>query len=280
MPVTDDLVFLSYAREDVDAASGLYTELVTAGIKVWFDQEDIAPGAKWKPAIRSAIRKCRYFIALMSSRSVSKKGFVNRELRQAIEILDEFPENTSYLIPVRLDDCEAPHDTLKELQWVDLFPAREKGVSKLLRFFGVIDAASKIQIDEQMELIKQTGRPTTGVQVNGIYQSKQIDSYYKYVRFYTDGLVLAVSSTGSPTQIIRWFNREEFAERSYHSSGTYTVSGSNIEFSTTSSSGTVDYEGEIQGDSLILKTYSHINEHRGIHEYKFIQIDDPVHSKT
>src|SRR5215470_4878226 len=101
MSGSNDLVFLSYAREDSEAASKLFSELNEAGLNVWFDQESLPPGTRWKTAIRNSIRQCRYFIALLSTRSVSKKGFVQSELRQAIDVLEEFPENETYLIPAR-----------------------------------------------------------------------------------------------------------------------------------------------------------------------------------
>jgi len=83
MSVANDLLFLSYAREDEVSASRLYRELVEGGVKVWFDRESLEPGANWKSEIKKAIRQSRYFIALMSSKSVSKKGFVQSELRPA-----------------------------------------------------------------------------------------------------------------------------------------------------------------------------------------------------
>ena len=78
---------------------------------MWFDQESLSPGVKWKPAISIAIRECRYFIALLSSRSISKRGFVQSEIKQAIEVLEEYPENETYVIPVRLDECEVTHES-------------------------------------------------------------------------------------------------------------------------------------------------------------------------
>lgn len=272
MAPTNKLVFLSYAREDIEAASKLYNELVEVGINVWFDKESLVPGAKWRLAIRSAISESRYFIALMSSRSVSKKGFVQSELRQAIEVLDEFPESETYLIPVRLDACEAPHDRLKDFQWVDLFPEWEEGANKLLRFFGVTDRESALTVEEGMNVNKRSGVFAPTVRVDGVYQSKKISDYYSYLRFYADGLVIGVSSTGLPVHIAKWFNRG-WSEKSRESKGIYTVSGSNIKFSLTSSKGTVDHEGEIQGENLVLRSHSHINGYRGVYEYRFAQTD-------
>jgi len=110
MDIRSEEVFLSYARPDEDAARRLYAALTGAGMSVWFDREALGPGAVWKVEIRKAIKRSRYFLALLSSRSSSRKGFIQAELRQAIEILDEYPENEVFLIPVRLDSCDAPLD--------------------------------------------------------------------------------------------------------------------------------------------------------------------------
>ena len=126
--------FLSYAREDSDAARALYDDLCAAGATVWYDKESLVPGERFGPAIRKAIRSSRYFIALLSTRAVSKKGFVQREIREALAVIEEYPDDEVYLIPIRLDDCTPTHEALKALNWVDFFPTRRDGVNKLVRF--------------------------------------------------------------------------------------------------------------------------------------------------
>ena len=266
MPVTNGLVFLSYAREDEASASRLHSELIKADVRVWYDQESLAPGAKWKLEVRKAIRRSRYFIALMSSRSVSKKGFVQSELREALNVLEEYPENETYLIPARLDPCEPPHDRLNDLQWVDFFPQWIAGTEKLLRLFGVWSEES----ERAGNAIERSDRFAPTVRLDGIYHSKKIGDFDSCIRFYSDGLVIRTSTTDSPDKIVQWFDRE-WAERKGSQKGTYTISGSNIRFSTKSSAGAIDLEGEIQGNNLILKSHSHTNGHRGVYEYTFVQ---------
>ena len=109
-------IFISYAREDIEAAKRLYGDLQKKGLYPWFDQKSILAGEKWEITIKNAIKDCRYFVALLSSNSVAKRGFVNKELTQALEVLNEYPEPEIYIIPVRLDDCTPTHEKLKELQ--------------------------------------------------------------------------------------------------------------------------------------------------------------------
>lgn len=75
-------------------------------------------------------------VVLLSCRQVEKRGYVQREIRKALEILDEVPDNQVFLIPARLDDCRPQHDRLSDLQWVDLFPAWDKGVKLLHDVFA------------------------------------------------------------------------------------------------------------------------------------------------
>jgi len=126
-------VFISYAKEDKDHAEKLCRDLKLAGGAPWIDCIDLIPGQRWKPAIRKAISTSRYFIALLSSRSVGKRGFVQQETRYALEIADGYPEDEVFIIPLRIDDCEPSFEGLRELHIADLFPSYEKGFKELLR---------------------------------------------------------------------------------------------------------------------------------------------------
>src|ERR1041385_3909556 len=113
-------IFLSYAREDLNEIYRLWGELDAAGLDVWFDKMSLEPGHDWQHEIEHAIREARIFLACLSSRSVRKRGFVQSELRKALEILDQIPEGDVYLVPIRLDPCEVPQ-SLTHLQYVDAF---------------------------------------------------------------------------------------------------------------------------------------------------------------
>lgn len=84
-------------------------------------EENILPGQKWEMAIDQTIKKADYFIARLSSNSVAKKGYVQKEIRRALDILDTMPEKDIFIIPVRLDDCQPDHPRIETLQWVDMF---------------------------------------------------------------------------------------------------------------------------------------------------------------
>lgn len=137
-------VFLSYSRKDFAKAKRLYKELNQLnGLKVWFDKEALLPGMKWKPAIRKAIRETDFFIAMLSKETVSKKGYRHKELREAMKIRDEFPEDQVFLIPARINECEMPVEDLRDLTYADLFPDWKEGVEILKKALGFKKAAKE-----------------------------------------------------------------------------------------------------------------------------------------
>lgn len=64
------------------------------GLRPWLDEEDILPGQDWESEIRRAIRKSRYVLVCLSESSVTKSGFIHKEIKQALDIADEQPSGT------------------------------------------------------------------------------------------------------------------------------------------------------------------------------------------
>ena len=126
-------VFLSYAREDLEKARQLYNDLKHERIEVWWDRVDLLPGQDWEAEIAQAIRESSYFLALLSSKSLSKRGYVQKELKMALDVLDEFPPSEIYIIPARLDSCVPYEKKLRNLHYADLFPSYDEGLKQILR---------------------------------------------------------------------------------------------------------------------------------------------------
>lgn len=123
-------VFLCHASEDKPAVRKLYERLVEDGIDAWLDEENLLPGQNWELEISNAVKKSDAVIVFLSSRSVKKAGFVQKEIKLALDVAQEKPEGTIFFIPARLDESSVP-DSLREYQWVDLFD--DKGYEKIKR---------------------------------------------------------------------------------------------------------------------------------------------------
>ncbi|MCP4107087.1 MAG: toll/interleukin-1 receptor domain-containing protein [Desulfobacteraceae bacterium] len=126
-------IFISYANEDYEIAKRLYDDLKASGIMPWLDKENILPGQNWKDEINKAIKNSSHFLMLLSSNSVSKRGYVQKEKMIALELLDEIPIGNIYVIPVRLDGSKPVDEKLQNLQWVDLFPSYNTGLKQIIR---------------------------------------------------------------------------------------------------------------------------------------------------
>jgi hypothetical protein len=66
-------IFLSYAREDEAAVTGLYQTLSKAGFKPWLDIKDVLPGERWELAIKQALQKSELILLCLSKKSIRKR---------------------------------------------------------------------------------------------------------------------------------------------------------------------------------------------------------------
>jgi len=113
-----DKVFISYAKEDYVFASKLYDYLNENNFVPWLDKKAILPGQDWNFVIRKALREANYIVLLLSSTSVQKRGYVQREFKAALDFVEEKLEDDIYLIPLKINDCIVP-DKLAKFQWIE-----------------------------------------------------------------------------------------------------------------------------------------------------------------
>lgn len=123
-------VFLCHASGDKPPVRELYNRLTTEGVDAWLDQEKLLPGQDWRMEIPRAVREADVVVICLSKKSITKEGYVQKEIKFALDIAEEKPEGTIFLIPARLEDCSVP-ERLNRWQWVDLY--EENGFIKLLR---------------------------------------------------------------------------------------------------------------------------------------------------
>jgi TIR domain len=122
-------VFLCHSSADKDFVRRLHADLRRDGLQPWLDAEDLIPGQEWKVAIERAVRSSDVVLVCLSQSSISKTGFVQKEITFALDAAEERPEGAIYIVPARLETCEVPQ-RLGKWQWVDLF--EPNGYQKLL----------------------------------------------------------------------------------------------------------------------------------------------------
>ncbi|MFM6629303.1 MAG: SUMF1/EgtB/PvdO family nonheme iron enzyme, partial [Microcystis panniformis] len=101
-------IFLAHASEDKPAVLALHERLKQAGYKPWLDEKDLIAGQIGRDEIPKAIRASQIFLACLSAKSANKQGYIQRELRIALNTLGEMPSGTIFFIPMRLEECEIP----------------------------------------------------------------------------------------------------------------------------------------------------------------------------
>ena len=127
-------VFLCHATEDRPATRELYKKLAAESwIQPWMDTEDLLPGQDFDLEIYKALRDSDAILICLSQTSVTKTGYLNKEIRRALDTADEKPEGAIYIIPVKFDDCTPSFEKLKKYQWVNYYEsgARERLIKSL-----------------------------------------------------------------------------------------------------------------------------------------------------
>lgn len=160
-------VFLCHSSNDKLQVRDLYKRLVSDGYDAWLDEEKIKPGQKWNLVINDAVRTSDIVIVCLSRGSISKTGYVQKEIRIALDAADEHPDNAIFLIPARLEECDVP-PRLRIWQWVDLFEPR--GYSKLLA-----------ALQEQERFLELSTSHYNEVQVESIPYSWQSFQSFRYL---------------------------------------------------------------------------------------------------
>ncbi len=125
-------VFLCHASQDKPIVRELSQRLNSEGwIDAWLDEAKLLPGQDWRSIIEEAVETSDVVIVCLSNHSVNKEGFVQKEMKYAKEIALEKPEETIFLIPLRLDDCAVPRG-FRLLQWADYFPEKREDAYRAL----------------------------------------------------------------------------------------------------------------------------------------------------
>ncbi|MEP6895191.1 MAG: toll/interleukin-1 receptor domain-containing protein, partial [Chloroflexota bacterium] len=127
-------VFLCHASENKPIVNNLFDDLVAAGYEPWLDTEVLLPGMDWDLEIKKGMRASDSVIVCLSSISVSKEGYIQKELKFAQDIQDEKPRGTIFLIPLRLEPCETPYD-LRDIQWAEY--TAPDGFEKLVKGLNI-----------------------------------------------------------------------------------------------------------------------------------------------
>jgi hypothetical protein len=173
-------VFISYATEDYQYAEKLYNFLGENSFVPWMDKKNLLPGQSWDLMIQQALRNADFILLLLSSTSVNKRGYVQREFKQAANYCEEKLDSDIYIIPIKIDACDPP-ENLKKFQWVEY--SSNEAFNKIL--LSLNTQRSQILKEEEVKRHKLLGFEYDEKVVAGEYGEKEPKQFYdiNYVQF-------------------------------------------------------------------------------------------------
>jgi tetratricopeptide (TPR) repeat protein len=119
-------VFLCHSSGDKQFVRELDRRLTADGFKPWLDEKELVPGQPWQEELSAAVRASDVVVVCLSKGSVGKEGYLQREISDALNVAQEKPEGTIFIIPVRIDAVDVP-PRLAKWQWANFFPTDEHG---------------------------------------------------------------------------------------------------------------------------------------------------------
>jgi hypothetical protein len=160
MPSTKPLkIFLCHSSGDKPQVKALHDFLLKSGAAPWLDSEQLLPGQDWNLEINKALDDSDVILLCLSKKSVDKEGYVQREMRIALDRALEMPEGRIFLIPARLEECELPY-RLQSYQWVDLFTA--EGMDKLVKSLNIRAKQVKARLLASDGVLPDVQKPSSG----------------------------------------------------------------------------------------------------------------------
>ncbi len=99
-------IFLSYAREDMEAVKRIKAGLEKAGLPVWFDMEQIKGGQDWERRIAENVKSCTLFMPVMSQHTAAqtRDAYFRVEWNGAIERTQRMKSGEVFITPIVVDD--------------------------------------------------------------------------------------------------------------------------------------------------------------------------------
>jgi len=119
MQTNEPLLFISYAKPDLERVLPYVDFLKRQGYDTWIDTQRLKAGQNWDIEIKRALNKASLIITFISNNSVDRRGYVQRELKAAIDKYQEKLATDIYIIPIILDIGVAIPDSISPIQYVE-----------------------------------------------------------------------------------------------------------------------------------------------------------------
>jgi hypothetical protein len=101
----ENAIFISYAREDLEAVQRLKAGLDAAGFATWFDLDRLESGDDYDRKIRANIARCSFFMPIISAATQRRhEAYFRREWSYAVDRVRNMADGAVFILPVCIDE--------------------------------------------------------------------------------------------------------------------------------------------------------------------------------
>ena len=127
-------VFLSHSSKNRKTAMSVAETIRKHGVPVWYSPTNIKSAAQWHEEIGRALRRCDWFLVLLSKAAIKSK-WVKMELAYALN----HSQYDDHILPVRIEVCEYENLswTLGVFQMATLNSKKDQGFTEILNAWGL-----------------------------------------------------------------------------------------------------------------------------------------------
>src|SRR6266446_1478302 len=72
-------IFVSYAHADIEFARKLVNWIRISGFRVWFDEEQLVPGSRFRAGLQQGLRESQHLVTILTSSYITRP-WTQREL--------------------------------------------------------------------------------------------------------------------------------------------------------------------------------------------------------
>lgn len=138
-------VFLCHSSMDKAIVRELFSRLSRCFVDTWFDEKSLLGGEDWEGEIRKELKRSDIVIVCLSRQSISRPGFLQKEIRYALDRAEEMPEGSIFIIPLVLEKCDVP-ERFQKWHWIDY--TQEDAWERLMRsIFAQAEKLGRLRAD-------------------------------------------------------------------------------------------------------------------------------------
>ncbi len=175
-------VFISHSGEDVAFVEKyVHKPLETYGFSTWYSGVDLQAGEKWRDAVQEALDTCRWFLIVLTPRSV-----ISPEVRKEFEWIQTQRPDVR-ILPIVMEAChlESLHPQLRDRHYIDYVKlGLRRGASTLIKNC-VLDLMRQVEdrkseIEEMGKTVLQLTQTNMELERHKTQAQKQLDQVIKF----------------------------------------------------------------------------------------------------